>query len=122
MATRDLDTFDYRITTIAYRRNNSNRSAAEAQADIVILQAEIATLNATIAALPDGPAKEDQITRRMRKELQLRTLSGRSGISDAVNTLDMDLELARLNLLHAEKQVFINAVTARKAEIMAAAA
>ena len=59
MATRDLDTFDYRITTIAYRRNNSNRSAAEAQADIVILQAEIATLNATIAALPDGAAKED---------------------------------------------------------------
>ena len=58
----------------------------------------------------------------MRKELQLRTLSGRSGISDAVNTLDMDLELARLNLLRAETLAFINAVTARKAEIIAAAA
>ncbi|MEX1190315.1 MAG: hypothetical protein WED33_13740 [Bacteroidia bacterium] len=120
MATRDLDTYNYRITTIGYRRNNSYRSAAEAQEDILIVQAEIETINATIAALPEGPAKEDQITKLMRKELQLRTLNGRSGASDAVNTLDQELELARLNLGRTETQGFIDAVNARKTEILAA--
>ena len=121
MANRDLATYDYRITTISYRRNNSNRSSADAQEDTVMVQSEIDSLNNTIAALPDGPAKEAQITKLMRKQLQMRTLGGKNAAATAVEALDQDLELSRLNLSRGETLAFVDAVTARKTELEALA-
>lgn len=117
MANRDMASYAYKVTTIGYRRDNSSRTAQEVQADLLVIQAEITTLNATIAALPEGPVKEGQITKLMRKEVQLRTLSGRGTAASAVNILDQELELSRLNLLQDETQAFIDVVTTRKTAI-----
>ena len=117
MANRDVDTFNYRITSINYRRNNNSLTTQQAQAETLVVQAEIASLETTIAALPEGPAKEDQITKKMRKELQLRSLSNRGSSQGPVALLDQELELARLNQQLAETMGFIGAVTVRRDEL-----
>lgn len=85
-----------------------------------MLQGVIAELSASetiIAALPEGPAKEDAIDKKIRLEYKKFLLETRKESYGTVALLEKEMDLGRINQELEEVDVFIAAIEARKATL-----
>jgi hypothetical protein len=117
MAAKDKKSYEHKIRNLNFDLENSQQSAAERQAKLLIVNSEIAMLDNVIASLAEGQMKEDYITTRMRKLTTQRVLSTPGNSLTPVSRLDDELEIARLNLQITETEAFIAAVEAHKATL-----
>jgi hypothetical protein len=85
------------------------------------VNAELAATITIIAALPDGPTKTDAENRKYRLEYQKFLLENRKANYGYVALLQKEADLKRIQREITEVNVFITAVTDKKAELMAAA-
>ncbi len=92
-------------------------SSVEVQAILQGVDAELAALNTVIAALPEGPTKVDETKRKVKLEYKKFLLENRKESYGAVVLLQKELDLERLNKELDEVEVFIAAITARKATL-----
>jgi hypothetical protein len=92
-------------------------SAVEVQAILQGVNAELAAVITIIASLPDGPTKVDETKRKVKLEYKKFLLENRKESYGAVALLQKELDLQRINKEIDEVDVFIAAITARKAAL-----
>jgi hypothetical protein len=92
-------------------------SAIEVQAILQSVIAEIAALETVIAALPNGPTKVNELKRKVKLEYKKFLLENRKETYGAVALLQKELDLQRINKELDEVDVFLAAITARKAAL-----
>ena len=109
---------------LAFKKLSDERMAARfadtSQELDAILQGVIAELAATetiIAMLPDGPTKDDNISKKTRLEYKKFLLEERRESYGVVALLEKEMDLARVNVEIAEVDAFIEAVETKKATL-----
>ena len=79
--------------------------------------AELGVLKTVIAALPNGPTKVNELKRKVKLEYKKFLLENRKETYGAVALLQKELDLQRINKELDEVDVFLAAITARKAAL-----
>ena len=82
-----------------------------------IVIAELGVLKTVIAALPNGPTKVNELKRKVKLEYKKFLLENRKETYGAVALLQKELDLQRINKELDEVDVFLAAITARKAAL-----
>ena len=95
-------------------------SAASLDQNIDWVTSDLAILNAEIAAMPEGPAKEAAITKRMRLELKLRVFGAGIDNYGLVGLLEAELDADRIDGSLQRVNAFIAELEAKKATLQAA--
>ena len=117
MAQREKRTLANRIETAIIRNVNSTENSAELSAEITSTEAALASSNALLATLPDGPVKEQQVTRKIELDLRLRKLTINGNKAGAIAILESEFDTDSMERQVSGANEFIAAVTARKAQI-----
>lgn len=110
---------DLTFKQLSVERITVNYSSTSIEIDAV-LQGVIAEIDATvtvIAALPEGPTKEDLEKKKTRLEYKRFLLENRKESYGSVALLEKELDLERINKELDEVDVFITDVTARKVSL-----
>ena len=94
-------------------------TSEEINADLQGVLAEISATETIIAALPDGPSKEDAINKRTRLEYKKFLLETRRESYGTVALLEKEMDLARVIQELTEVEAFISTVKTRKVELEA---
>ena len=95
-------------------------TSLEIDAILETVLTELAALDTIIAALPDGPVKDEQIKIRTKKEYKRFLLVTRRESYGKIALLQKESEVSRLDQEIEEMDVFIAAVEAQKATIAVA--
>lgn len=110
---------DLTFKQLSVERVTVNYSSTSIEIDAV-LQGVIAEIDATItviAALPEGPTKEDLEKKKTRLEYKRFLLENRKESYGSVALLEKELDLERINKELDEVDVFITDVTAHKVSL-----
>ncbi len=107
----------FKKTSLDYRVVTGNDTASEIAEELQSVRAELAGLDAIIAAFPDGKEKNTYIAKRKSLEAREIRLTNRSVSNDAVSRLEKEYDLARLNREIEETDIFIAAIQARKTQL-----
>ncbi|CAM3506610.1 hypothetical protein FSS13T_09960 [Flavobacterium saliperosum S13] len=113
---------DLTFKQLSVERLTVNYSSTSVEIDAV-LQGVIAEIDATetvLAALPEGPTKEDLEKKLTRLEYKKFLLENRKESYGSVALLEKELDLERINKELDEVEVFIADVNARKVILQAA--
>lgn len=113
---------DLTFKQLSVERLTVNYSSTSVEIDAV-LQGVIAEIDATetvLAALPEGPTKEDLEKKLTRLEYKKFLLENRKESYGSVALLEKELDLERINKELDEVEVFIADVNARKLILQAA--
>ncbi len=97
--------------------NNYSTASVEIDAELQAVNTDIAATVTIIAALPDGNSKEDAVKRKVKLEYKKFLLENRKESYGVVALLEKELDLSRVTLELTEIDTFIDAVTARKAQL-----
>ncbi len=116
-AQRDKRIFENRRETLNIRAETTAENAVELQIELTSTQGELTTVNAIIAALPPGDKKEEEITKKLALELKLRRLQETGSRTGALATIEKEYDADLLDRQIAGINEFIEAVTARKANL-----
>jgi len=116
LAWAEKEKSDLTFKQLSVERVTVNYSSTSIEIDAV-LQGVIAEIDATatvIAALPEGPTKEDLEKKKTRLEYKRFLLENRKESYGSVALLEKELDLERINKELDEVDIFITDVTARK--------
>jgi hypothetical protein len=116
-ARADRRSFEHKRSILLFVQENSANTASARQAALLEVTADIAALDAQIAATPEGQRKEDYITDRFRKIARQRDLSSTNKSGSPSRIVDDELEIARLTSNVNDTTDFITQVEARRVEI-----
>lgn len=118
MADSELRDLQHREENLDYSRENSTESAAEVQAELASLSAEIGALNTVIPTLAPGTKarKNNEISLRRATNRQAN-LNDRQELRGPVALLTRELELAQVQAQITETTAFRAAVVARRAAL-----
>ena len=116
-AQRDKRIFEHRKESLELRTENSAENAAQQQFELVAAQAQLAAANATIASIPEGAKKEEEITKKMALEVRIRKINESSNKLGAVALIEQEYDTDLLERQIVGIDDFITAVTARKAAL-----
>ena len=116
-AQRDKRTFEHRKETFELRTENSAENAAQQQFDLAAAQAQLTAVTATIASLPEGPRKEEEITKKMALEVRIRKINESGSKTGAVAVIEQEYDADLLERQITGIDEFIVEVTARKAAL-----
>ena len=116
-AQRDKRIFEHRKESLELRTENSTENAAQQQFELVAAQAQLAAANATIASIPEGPKKEEEITKKMALEVRIRKINESGNKLGAVALIEQEYDTDLLERQIVGINDFITAVTARKAAL-----
>lgn len=113
---------DLTFKQLSVERLTVNYSSASVEIDAVLqgVMAEIDATQTVLAALPEGPTKEDLEKKLTRLEYRKFLLENRKESYGSVALLGKELDLERINKELDEVEVFIADVNARKAILQAA--
>lgn len=114
---------DLTFKQLSVERLTVNYSSASVEIDAVLqgVMAEIDATQTVLAALPEGPTKEDLEKKVTRLEYKKFLLENRKESYGSVALLEKELDLDRINRELDGVETFIVDVTARKAALQAAA-
>jgi hypothetical protein len=98
-----------------------SETSQELDADLQGIIAELQATETIIAALPDGPSKDDQLNKKTRLEYKKFLLETRRASYGTVALLEKQMDLARVEQELTEVDAFIAAVTTQKETLGAAA-
>lgn len=96
---------------------STEERAARIQAELAVAQAEYNASLATLAVLPEGPTKEDELTKKAGLEYKIRKLNDLVATSSNIYVVEKARDIALLQAEAAALEDFINQVTARKAAL-----
>jgi len=119
LAWAEKEKSDLTFKQISVERVTINYSSTSVEIEAV-LQGVIAEIDATVtvlAALPEGPTKEELEKKKTRLEYKRFLLENRKESYGSVALLEKELDLERINKELDEVDVFINGVTAHKASL-----
>jgi hypothetical protein len=119
-----LDMAEDEKRTLLFRKNNLNYrvgtgadTAEETERDLLLVRAQLESMNIILNALPEGPEKKTQEAKKKRLEAREISLSSRNETYSAVARLDKEFDLERINRELEETDKFIAEVSARKAQL-----
>ena len=119
LAWAEKEKSDLTFKQLSVERVTVNYSSTSIEIDAV-LQGVIAEIDATatvIAALPEGPTKEDLEKKKTRLEYKRFLLENRKESYGSVALLEKELDLERINKELDEVDIFITDVSARKVSL-----
>lgn len=116
-AQRDKRIFEHRKESLELRTENSAENAAQQQFELVATQAQLTAANATIASIPEGPKKEEEITKKMALEVRIRKINESGNKLGAVALIEQEYDTDLLDRQIVGIDYFITAVKARKAAL-----
>ena len=110
---------DLTFKKLSEERMVTNYSTTSVEIDVVLqgVLSEISAVNTIVAALPEGPTKENEEKRKVRLEYKKFLLENRKESYGAVALLEKELDLARVNKQLEEVNLFIDAITTHKATL-----
>ncbi|MBS7786621.1 hypothetical protein KIH23_04875 [Flavobacterium sp. CYK-55] len=94
-------------------------TAAELDADLQVIMAEIAATDTVIAMLPEGSSREDAMNKKTRLEYKKFLLEVRKESNGVVALLEKEADLAGVINQLSEIDAFINLVETRKRDLTA---
>jgi hypothetical protein len=116
-AQRDRRQKNHSAEAIDMNSETAEEKALRTQQELEVAQAELASSNAIIAALPEGKTKEAEITKKLGLELKIRKLTSTASSTGIVSVLEKELQLAQLNAEIVVLDDYISQITARKAQL-----
>ena len=110
---------DLAFRKIADERLTVNYSTTSVEIDAILqgVLAEIAAVETVIGVLPEGPAKEAELKRKVRLDYKKFLLENRKDSYGSVALLEKELDLERTTKELAEIDTFIAGVIAHKASL-----
>ncbi len=106
---------------LAYQKTTDERfsvkyseTAQEVEAALLSVLAQLNAVDITIAALPDGPVKDDELDNKTRLEYRKFVLESRKEAYGTIALLQKQTEIARVDLEMTEMDNFIAAVQAHQ--------
>ncbi len=92
-------------------------TSLELDADLQGVLAELAAVETIIQILPEGPSQDEALNKKVRLEYKKFLIETRKESYGSVALLEKELDLARIIQELEESDVFIEAITARKASL-----
>jgi hypothetical protein len=117
IATAEKAGLNYKKTGLLRQSQSATLTAAEIEAELASVNAELTALQTIIATLPDGPTKEDAIRRFKKADYKKVLLEGRKGKYGVFSILEREYDIACIDLDITEADAFITAVTTRMNEL-----
>ncbi len=111
---RDLE---FQKTVIGHQKVNNAEDASLVSTEFSANVTEIATLESSIATLPEGKAKQYHVTRKKKLEWRQEVLKKRKGETGGIALLNKEFDLVCIDKELAEADVLIADVTAHKATL-----
>jgi hypothetical protein len=99
------------------RADDLSDNSVDFQTDLISVQGELDIIEGVIAALPNGPQKEKQLTARLALELRLRRLNERKDNYGPVGLINAQYEIEVLDLNLTAINNLIADVQTRRAQI-----
>ena len=119
----DLDdsrkNLDFRRLQLERNRDNATERATTLDADIASTEAEVSSLNAVIASLPDGNTKTEMQNRLRRADFRLFSLQQRKSQFGTTAVVLFESQLNETNLRIGSLDTDIGEVQGRKAALPA---
>lgn len=112
-AAREKADLNYKKITIERVSQKYAETSVGLDAEIQGVIAEIAANDTIIAALPEGPTKEEALDKKVRLEYKKFVLENRKENYGTVALLQKESELGRIDQEIAEVDAFVAAVEAR---------
>lgn len=99
------------------RADDLSDNSVDFQTDLISVQGELDIIEGVIAALPNGPQKEKQLTARLALELRLRRLNERKDNYGPVGLINAQYQIEVLDLTLTAINTLIADVQTRRAQI-----
>ena len=113
----EKEDLEFRKTQVARLKKSYKINSTEIAAELIAVNAEITSLTAMVATLPEGERKEKAITELERAKLNKRVLTTRQQGFGSVALLERELELNMAESPLANVTAAITEVAARKAAL-----
>lgn len=117
MAAKEKADLDFKKLTDERLTSRFTEASLQLSADLQGVIAELSATETIIAALPDGPSKEDAMDRKTRLEYKKFLIETRMESYGTVALLVKEMDLRRILRELEEVDVFIEAVTARMGQL-----
>jgi hypothetical protein len=114
-AAQEKADLDHKRHNVEYATAKFTVTAQQVNGLLTAITAELAALETVIASLPEGPAMDDNINKKVRAEYKKFLLENRKESYGTVALLEKEMDLGRVPQEIAEVDVFIAAVEAQKA-------
>lgn len=108
MLAKEKDDLHFRVIVLNRQIRSYTAKAQELTADLIAVDAEIASLNTQLEVMPAGERREKLITDLDRTRLRKRTLSARQQDFGSVALVEREVELA----MNAAQLAVVNAAIA----------
>lgn len=119
LANKEKDDLQYRKTTVTHQNANFAETAADVDAELSSVNAQLTALTTVIAGLPAGQVKDSNITKQKKLELKQFLLNQKKENYGSIALLQNEMEQATIDAQITEVDAFVAAVTTHKATLPA---
>ena len=117
MLTKEQEDLVFQKVVESKRADDLSDNSVDFQTDLISVQGELDIIEGVIAALPNGPQKEKQLTARLALELRLRRLNERKDNYGPVGLINAQYQIEVLDLTLTAINNLIADVQTRRAQI-----
>jgi hypothetical protein len=118
MAAEEQANLLHRKQNLDFSKNNSSKTAVEIEAELAIVNAELANLAIIIPTMPEGSKNQrDYLEKQSKFQWRLKQLNNKKIDHGVLDLLEKELDNARTDKEIAELADFVAAITARKAAL-----
>lgn len=116
-AAKEKADLDYKKTTDDRMAQRFTETSQELDALLQGVLAELGATETIISVLPEGPAKQDALDKKIRLEYKKFLLESRRESYGTVALIEKQVDLARVTVELTEMDSFIGSLEARKTEL-----
>ena len=113
IANAEKETLAYRKTGLDRQRQNVTLTAAEIEAELASVTAEVDALQSVYDSLPEGQIKQETLTRFRKAEYKKFLLEERKGNYGVLSVLEKEYDISCIEKDIVETDAFILALTTR---------
>jgi hypothetical protein len=117
MLTKEQEDLVFQQVVQTKRADDLSDNSVDFQTDLISVQGELDIIEGVIAALPNGPQKEKQLTAKLALELRLRRLNERKDNYGPVGLINAQYQIEVLDLTLTSINNLIADVQTRRAQI-----
>lgn len=119
VANKEKDDLVYKKTTATHQSSNFATTAAEVDAELSSVNAQLSALSTVIAGLPAGQVKDSNVTKQKKLELKQFLLNQKKENYGSIALLQNEMEQATIDAQITEVDAFIADVQTHKATLSA---
>ncbi len=117
MANNDKSALLLKQADLQLTKTRYQQTAVDVEAELPLVQAEVASKTASVASAPEGSVKELYKHQLRKAESKLYVLTTKKAAYGSIAVLDKEWELARVEHDLTEVDALIAAIEARKVEL-----